>query len=58
MNICTIDPEAQICIGCWRTLDEIAAWSGMPADARRAVMTMLPSRAADFTGRRTAGGQG
>ncbi|HEY4367010.1 MAG TPA: DUF1289 domain-containing protein [Steroidobacteraceae bacterium] len=36
IKTCTLD-ERQICVGCGRSLDEIAAWSRMSADERRAV---------------------
>jgi predicted Fe-S protein YdhL (DUF1289 family) len=32
------------CEGCHRTLDEIAAWGSMAADARREVLRLLPER--------------
>ena len=41
---CTIDPETRLCIGCLRSLDEIAAWSRMTPEERRAVMALLPER--------------
>ncbi|MDO5611616.1 MAG: DUF1289 domain-containing protein [Paracoccus sp. (in: a-proteobacteria)] len=44
VNICVIHPQEGICVGCYRTLDEIAAWGGMSADARRAILTELPAR--------------
>jgi hypothetical protein len=45
VKICVVHPEARLCVGCLRTIDEIAAWSKMTPDARRAVMADLPSRA-------------
>jgi predicted P-loop ATPase len=35
--------DQRVC-GCLRTLDEIAAWSVLDGDAKRAVLAMLPSR--------------
>ncbi|MEM9013198.1 MAG: DUF1289 domain-containing protein [Pseudomonadota bacterium] len=52
VKICLIHPEAQICVGCYRTLDEIAGWGGLSPEARRAVMAELPGRAAAMPGRR------
>lgn len=46
VKICVIDPETQLCLGCHRTIDEIAAWSGMTPAARAAVVAELPARAA------------
>lgn len=33
-KVCKIDGDRRLCIGCWRTLDEIAAWLDM-SDAQR-----------------------
>ncbi len=35
-----------LCMGCGRTLDEIASWSGLPEHERRAIMALLPARLA------------
>jgi uncharacterized protein len=43
-KICIIDPASALCRGCGRTGDEIARWSGMTGDERRAIMTTLPAR--------------
>jgi predicted Fe-S protein YdhL (DUF1289 family) len=44
VKICVVHPEARLCTGCLRTIDEITAWSRMSNDARRAVMAELPGR--------------
>lgn len=46
INICQIAPEGDICLGCLRSLDEIAAWGQMSPDERRLVMADLPRRKA------------
>ena len=43
---CVIDPATGLCSGCLRTLDEIARWSAIDDDARRAIVARLPSRRA------------
>lgn len=43
-KVCVMHPESGLCIGCLRTVQEIAAWGGMTPEARRAVMAELPSR--------------
>jgi uncharacterized protein len=45
VKVCVVHPEARICTGCLRSLDEIAAWSRLSADERRAILAELPSRA-------------
>jgi predicted Fe-S protein YdhL (DUF1289 family) len=42
--VCTLDPATGWCLGCGRSIDEIAGWSRMPADQRRAVLDALPER--------------
>jgi predicted Fe-S protein YdhL (DUF1289 family) len=46
-NVCTIDPVTGLCVGCLRTLDEIARWSVLDAEAKRAVWAELAIRRAD-----------
>jgi uncharacterized protein len=52
VKICVVHPETRTCTGCWRTIDEISAWSRMSPDARRAVMAALPERRAALSVRR------
>ncbi len=44
IKICVIHPEARLCTGCLRSIDEITAWSKMTPEARRSVMAELPAR--------------
>jgi len=39
-----MNPETELCEGCSRTLDEIAAWSAMSDAEKRAVLAQLPAR--------------
>ncbi|HKA64329.1 MAG TPA: DUF1289 domain-containing protein [Methyloceanibacter sp.] len=39
-----MDAGSGLCIGCGRTLDEIAGWAAMGAEERRAIMAVLPAR--------------
>ncbi|KIN71833.1 DUF1289 domain-containing protein [Sulfitobacter guttiformis] len=52
VKLCVVHPQSRLCTGCLRSIDEIGAWSRMSAEARRAVMAELPSRAAVHTQRR------
>ncbi|ALK08640.1 DUF1289 domain-containing protein [Blastochloris viridis] len=45
-KVCTLDPAAKLCIGCGRTLDEIACWKSMSQAERDRVMAVLPERLA------------
>jgi len=44
--ICTIDPISGLCLGCRRTLDEIARWGGLTDQERARIMAELPDRTA------------
>jgi len=46
VSICVLDEKSGLCVGCFRTLDEIAAWSVLGADAKRGVLAALPARRA------------
>jgi hypothetical protein len=39
-----IDPKTSLCLGCGRTLPEIARWHRMTGPERHAVMALLPAR--------------
>lgn len=45
-SVCTLDPATAWCLGCGRTLDEIAAWGRLDDDAKRRVWALLPARLA------------
>jgi uncharacterized protein len=46
VNICIVDPASGLCLGCGRTLGEIAAWSGLNEGERWAIMATLDERLA------------
>jgi predicted Fe-S protein YdhL (DUF1289 family) len=52
VKICIIHPEARLCTGCLRSLNEIAEWSRMTPQERRAIIDELPSRAPELKKRR------
>ena len=45
-------PEARICTGCYRSIDEIGTWSKLSPEERAAIMQELPDRAALLKKRR------
>lgn len=45
VDVCSIDEETGLCVGCYRTIGEIAAWARMSSMERRQVMAELPARA-------------
>jgi hydroxymethylglutaryl-CoA lyase len=46
INVCVMDAASGVCRGCLRTLDEIAAWGALDADAKRAVLAAIAERRA------------
>jgi uncharacterized protein len=46
VKICTLDARSGLCLGCGRTIDEIARWSGMSAAERARVAAELAARLA------------
>jgi predicted Fe-S protein YdhL (DUF1289 family) len=52
IKVCLIHPEARICTGCYRTIDEIGGWTRLAPEDRRRIMDDLPSRAAQLRQRR------
>jgi predicted Fe-S protein YdhL (DUF1289 family) len=46
ISVCRIMPASGLCAGCFRTLDEIAAWSVLDAAGKRAVLAALAARRA------------
>lgn len=43
-QVCTVDGASGLCLGCLRTLGEIAEWSRLTDVRRAAIMAELPSR--------------
>jgi predicted Fe-S protein YdhL (DUF1289 family) len=58
VKVCLLHPEAGLCIGCHRSRDEIARWSRMTSEERRAIMDDLPTRAPRLAGKRRGGRAG
>ncbi|WP_109467490.1 DUF1289 domain-containing protein [Albibacillus kandeliae] len=52
IKICVIHPTEKLCTGCLRTMEEIARWSRLSGDERRAIMAELPERAPRLRKRR------
>ena len=44
VNVCAIDPDQGLCVGCFRTLDEIASWVELDAPQRIAVWDAIAER--------------
>ena len=48
-KICTLDARSGLCLGCGRTIEEIARWTALSEAERARVMDELPGRLAART---------
>jgi hypothetical protein len=46
IKVCTLEARSGLCLGCGRTIDEIARWSSMNDAERARVIAELPARLA------------
>ena len=54
INICQMHAASGWCVGCLRTLDEIAAWGGLDDIGRREVLQRLRGRRVAWRARQAA----
>lgn len=52
VKLCSIHPAERICVGCYRSMEEIGAWSSLSTEVRLEIMAELPSRASLIQNRR------
>jgi predicted Fe-S protein YdhL (DUF1289 family) len=57
IKVCVIDTLSALCIGCGRTIAEIAAWTAMGEAERLAVMAGLGERMVRARSRSSRGGR-
>jgi predicted Fe-S protein YdhL (DUF1289 family) len=44
VEICQLDMSSDICLGCFRTMDEIAGWVEMTDAEKRDVLSLIEER--------------
>ena len=44
VKVCVVDGESGLCLGCLRTLAEVAGWTGFSDAERASIMAGLPAR--------------
>jgi predicted Fe-S protein YdhL (DUF1289 family) len=44
IGVCRLDPAERFCLGCGRTIEEIARWPTASAEERRAILARLAGR--------------
>ncbi len=52
IKLCVIHPEERLCVGCYRSIEEISRWSLMSSTERQTVLDDLPNRAPRLAKRR------
>ncbi len=57
VKVCIVDPMSALCIGCGRTLDEIAGWGAMSEAERSAAMATLEARLVVMRSRKARSGR-
>lgn len=44
VSVCVMVPQTGMCAGCWRSLEEIGAWSRMSDETKRQVWRLIQQR--------------
>jgi uncharacterized protein len=44
IGVCVIEPNTDLCEGCFRTLDEVAGWGTSSASERREILDRVEQR--------------
>ncbi len=47
-SVCTIDHATGLCVGCYRTLGEIAGWTDLSTEQKRTLLGSLAARRSRF----------
>jgi predicted Fe-S protein YdhL (DUF1289 family) len=47
ISVCRLDPASQLCVGCGRTIAEIAAWPTLSDAERQAILRRLEQTRAE-----------
>lgn len=53
-KVCVVHPARAICLGCGRSLDEIARWTTLTKAERATIMAQLPARLSAIGGKSKA----
>ena len=46
VQVCIVDGQSGLCLGCFRTLSEVAGWAKLEDATRTAIINQLPERRA------------
>ncbi|MBR9825575.1 MAG: DUF1289 domain-containing protein [Alphaproteobacteria bacterium] len=48
VKVCFVDPKAGLCVGCFRTMEELGRWTSFSDSQREDIMASLPQREAAY----------
>jgi uncharacterized protein len=48
VQVCFVDPRAGVCVGCFRTMEELGRWTKYSDAERETIMAALPEREAAY----------
>ena len=48
VKVCALDPQSGLCLGCFRTLEEIGDWLEMTPEQKRATLERAAQRGRPF----------
>ena len=48
VKVCFVDPAANLCVGCFRTMEELGRWTRYSDAEREAILAALPGREARY----------
>ncbi|WP_417468929.1 DUF1289 domain-containing protein [Maricaulis sp.] len=51
VKVCFVDPAAGLCVGCFRTLEELGRWTKYSDAERETLLATLPQREAAYAER-------
>tara|TARA_R110000868_G_scaffold108842_3_gene296797 strand:- start:24591 stop:24830 length:240 start_codon:yes stop_codon:yes gene_type:complete len=51
VKVCFVDPAEGICVGCFRTMDELGRWTKYSDAEREAILAALPERETHYAER-------
>ena len=52
VKVCFVDPKEGLCVGCFRTMEELGRWTRYSDAEREDILAALPGRREDYTSRR------
>ena len=52
VKVCFVDPKVSLCVGCFRTMEELGRWTHYTDAERERIMSELPGRRSTYDAER------